>query len=221
MIGNQQILTSDFIHLHLHTSYSLLEGAITTKSLLDLCIENNMPAVAITDTGNMFAALEVSELLSDAGIQPIIGCQFDLLYDQQNQNLKPRPIVLLAKNKIGYKNLMKLSTIGYLEYDESDPYIKFNDLELYGDGLICLSGGPTGPLGQLLLQDKSESAAKLTDQFIKIFDDRFYLELQRHPIQGERRTADERITEPKFLELAQKKNIPIVATNDIYFSNPS
>ncbi len=220
MIGNQQILTSDFVHLHLHTSYSLLEGAITTKSLLDLCKENNMPAVAITDTSNMFAALEVSELLSDAGIQPIIGCQLDLLYDEQNQNLKPRPIVLLAKNKIGYKNLMKLSTIGYLEYDESDPYIKFNDLELYGDGLICLSGGPTGPLGQLLLQDKSESAAKLTDQFIKIFDGRFYLELQRHPIQGELRTADERITEPKFLELAQKKNIPIVATNDIYFSNP-
>jgi DNA polymerase III, alpha subunit len=98
-----------------------LEGAITTKKLLKLCNENNMPAVAITDTSNMFGALEISELLSKDGIQPVIGCQLEFLYDPKNKNLTPRPIVLLAKNEIGYQNLMKLSTIAYLKHDDNNP----------------------------------------------------------------------------------------------------
>ena len=168
----------------------LIRQLLTTKKLLKLCNENNMPAVAITDTSNMFGALEISELLSKDGIQPVIGCQLDFLYDPQNlydplnKKLVPRPIVLLAKNKAGYQNLMKLSSIGYLEYDHSDPYIKFGDLEVYGDGLICLSGGTVGPLGHELLYSNSKSVELLTDRFLKIFGDRFYLELSRHPSQG-------------------------------------
>ena len=89
MIINNDVLISDFIHLHLHTCYSLLEGAITIQGLNSLCKKNDMPAVAVTDTGNMFAALEASEILSADGIQPIIGCQLDLMYDQSDGNLNP------------------------------------------------------------------------------------------------------------------------------------
>ena len=219
MIIKNDVLISDFIHLHLHTCYSLLEGAITIQSLNSLCKKNCMPAVAVTDTGNMFAALEASEILSADGIQPIIGCQLDLMYDQSDGNLKPRPIVLLAKNKVGYQNLMKLSTIGYLEREQTDPFINFEELETHGNGLICLSGGSAGPLGQTILRSKSSLFDELVDKFLKIFGDCFYIEIQRHPSQKGTLSDDERITEPKFLNLASEKNIPIVATNDVYFSD--
>ena len=157
-----------FVHLHLHSTYSLLEGAITIKKLQELCSENNMPAVAITDTGNMFAALESSEVLANSGIQPILGCQIKLKYNLENEKLLPSPIVLLAKNEAGYQNLMKLSTISYLEHDPNDPYIDLKDLESYGEGLICLSGGVDGPFGQLLLQSSNISIGPLTDKFLDI-----------------------------------------------------
>ena len=214
---NKPTTSSNFVHLHLHSSYSLLEGAITIKKLQQLCSDHNMPAVAITDTGNMFAALEFSELLANSGVQPIVGCQINLQYNFENDNLLPSPIVLLAKNEVGYQNLMKLSTISYLERDQSDPYINLTDLESYSNGLICLSGGVDGPLGQVLLQSASVSMETLADKLVTIFGDRFYLEIQRHPIQTSFRTLNEGKTEPKFLELALKKKIPIVATNDVYF----
>ena len=208
----------NFVHLHLHSSYSLLEGAITIKKLQQLCSDNNMPAVALTDTGNMFAALEFSELLASSGVQPIIGCQINLRYNLENEVFLPSPIVLLAKNEAGYQNLMKLTTVSYLERDQSDPYIDLTDLDLYNEGLICLSCGADGPLGQALLRSSSISIDDLTNKFLSIFGDRFYLEIQRHPTQTGLRTLNEVKTEPKFLELALKKNIPIVATNDVYFS---
>ena len=219
-MNSQSSAPNNFVHLHLHSAYSLLEGAITIKKLQELCSENNMPAVAITDTGNMFAALEFSEVLANSGIQPILGCQINLKYNLENENLLPSPIVLLAKNEAGYKNLMKLSTISYLEHDPNDPYIDLKDLESYGEGLICLSGGVDGPFGQLLLQSSNISIEPLTDKFLDIFGNRFYLEIQRHPSQTDFRTLDEGKTEPKFLEMALKKNIPIVATNDVYFPKP-
>ena len=168
-MSKESVSSSDFVHLHMHSSYSLLEGAITIKKLQQLCSDHSMPAVAITDTGNMFAALEFSELLSHAGIQPIIGCQIKFKYGAENDNLEPSPIVLLAKNENGYQNLMKLSTISYLECDQNDPHIDLNDLESYGDGLICLSGGVDGPLGQVILHSSSVSIDALTDSFLKIF----------------------------------------------------
>ena len=218
-MDSQKELNGDFIHLHVHSSYSLLEGAITTKKLKELCSQNNMPAIAITDTGNMFAALEISELLAGDGIQPIIGCQLNLKYEPDNSSIELRPIVLLAKNNLGYQNLMKLSTISYLEHDNSDPHIEFSDLELYGAGLICLSGGVDGPIGQTILKSRIAGLEILVNKFIKIFGDRFYIELQRHPSQGQIRTQEQGMTEPKFLELALQRNIPIVATNDVYFSD--
>ena len=219
-MSTESPILSDFVHLHLHSSYSLLEGAVTIKKIQQLCSDYNMPAVAITDTGNMFAALEFSELLSGSGIQPIIGCQINCKFNVENENLLPSPIVLLAKDELGYQNLMKLSTISYLEHDVTHPYIDLNDLESYNEGLICLSGGVDGPLGQIILQSNRESIEKITDKFLKIFDNRFYIEIQRHPIEGDVRTLDEGKTEPKFLELALKKDIPLVATNDVYFPKP-
>ena len=219
-MSNESVPSSNFVHLHLHSSYSLLEGAIPIKKLQQLCSQNRMPAVAITDTGNMFAALEFSEVLANSGIQPIIGCQINLKHNLENDNFLPSPIVLLAKNEVGYQNLMKLSSISYLERSQNDPYIDLTDLELYNDGLICLSGGVEGPLGQILLQSSKVSIENLTDNFLRIFNDRFYLEIQRHPVQADYRTVNEGKTEPKFLDLALKKNIPIVATNDVYFPQP-
>ncbi len=211
------IINSQFIHLHLHSSYSLLEGAITPEKLLDLCKKNKMPAVAVTDTGNMFAALEASELLSAAGIQPIIGCQIALKYNIENDKIETAPMVFLAKNEIGYKNLMKLSTINFVEHVNDDPHVTFSNLQEYNSGLICLSGGVDGPLGAKILQGELEAAELMTVNLLKIFGDRLYIEIQRHPDMLAHGTEQEIKTEPVFLDIAYKNEIPIVATNNTFF----
>ena len=215
---NESSEPSDFIHLHLHSSYSLLEGAIPPQKLQQLCSDCNMPAVAITDTGNMFAALEFSEIISKSGIQPIIGCQLNLKYDFVDNKTTPKPIVLLAKDDTGYKNLIKLSSLNYLDHVEVEPHIDMINLETYSEGLICLSGAVDGPLGQTILNCPSGKDKVLIDQFLKIFGDRFYIEIQRHPTHQGNGTLDELKTEPRFLELAFSNDIPIVATNDVYFA---
>ena len=138
-----------FIHLRTHTEYSLLEGAIRLKKLAGLCADAGMPAVAVTDTNNMFAALEFSEYASGAGVQPIIGCQIDLDYDPASPGENPRPpapIVLLAQSEQGYENLMKLNSCLYLDAGGQLPKVTLAELAQYCDGLICLTGGADGPV---------------------------------------------------------------------------
>ncbi|UWP98993.1 DNA polymerase III subunit alpha [Aliiroseovarius crassostreae] len=209
-----------FIHLRTHTQYSLLEGAVPVKKLPGLCADMGMPAVAVTDTNNMFAALEFSETAAGAGIQPIIGCQVDVCYDPPAPGEKPRapaPVVLLAQNEGGYENLMKLNSCLYVDKHEDLPQVQLNELEAHCEGLICLTGGAEGPVGQFLQMGNRDKAEVLMTRLHRAFGDRLYVELQRHPGEGGQPTAGERATERGFVEMAYAMGIPLVATNDVFF----
>ncbi|WP_159804324.1 DNA polymerase III subunit alpha [Litoreibacter roseus] len=211
--------TPRFIHLRLHTEYSLLEGAVRVKALPGMCVDTKMPAVAITDTNNMFAALEFSEYASGAGVQPIIGCQVDLAYETAAPGEKtkpPAPVVLLAQNEAGYENLMRLNSCAYLDKGGDTVQVTMAELVQYSDGLICLSGGPDGPIGRLLRAGQMQKAEALLRQFADIYPNRLYVELQRHP--GEDGLPDaEKQSERGHIELAYALELPLVATNDVYF----
>ncbi len=205
-----------FIHLHVHSAYSLAEGAISLKDLAELCKAHGQPAVAVTDTGNLFGALEFSLAASKAGIQPIIGSQIWIAAEAKDARKKPEPdqLVLLVKNDQGYKNLMKLSSKAWLEKGENDkPETSWADLEELGEGLICLTGGVKGPVGRLLLEEQADAAGAALDNLHKIFGDRLYIELQRHGLEAEAKIED------ALLDLAYDRKIPLVATNDCYFAD--
>ena len=180
-----------------------------------------MPAVAVTDSNNLFGALEFSENASGAGIQPIIGCQLDLAYAGAarpgDRMPKPRPVVLLAQNEAGYQNLMKLSSHAYLEAGAELPHVTLPDLAAHSDGLICLSGGALGPVGQLIRDGQMDQAGALTGQLATMFPQRLYIELHRHGSDGTKHTAEEAATERAFVEMAYAMSLPLVATNDVYF----
>ena len=209
-----------FIHLRTHTQYSLLEGAVPVKKLPGLCADMGMPAVAVTDTNNMFAALEFSETAAGAGIQPIIGCQVDVCFEPPAPGEKPRapaPVVLLAQNEGGYENLMKLNSCLYVDKHDDLPQVQLDELEAHCEGLICLTGGAEGPVGQLLQLGNRDKAEALMTRLHRAFGDRLYVELQRHPGEGGQPTAGERATERGFVEMAYAMGIPLVATNDVFF----
>ncbi len=162
-------MTENFIHLHTHSAYSLAEGAIKVKDLVDLCIKENMPAVAVTDTNNLFGAMEFAIEASKAGIQPILGCQVSI-------NKDGNQLVLLVQNRVGYKNLCKIISNAYMQEDNNNEIISsFDIIEKHNDGLICLSGAMRGTIAQAMLHgqnDKSEEALTLLKN---IFADRFYI----------------------------------------------
>ncbi|MDO6727509.1 DNA polymerase III subunit alpha [Cognatishimia sp. 1_MG-2023] len=210
-----------FIHLRVHTEYSLLEGAIRTKKLPGMCTDMDMPAVAITDTNNMFAALEFSVTAEGAGIQPIVGCQVDVQMPHDDpsgrtQAPPPAPIVLLSQREEGYENLMKLNSCLYIDKGGQLPQVRLEELEKYSSGLICLTGGPDGPMGRMLRDGQRPAAETMMRRFKEIYDDRLYVELQRHPGEDGKPEA-ERLSERGFIEMAYAMDIPLVATNDVYF----
>ena len=208
-----------FIHLRLHTEYSLLEGAVRLKKLPGLCEKIGMPAVAVTDSNNMFSALEFSVSALGAGVQPIVGCQVDLAYvDTQpgEKAVPPAPVVLLAQTRRGYECLMKLNSCLYLR--EADwPHVRLDELAEHSEGLICLSGGPDGPIGRLLRQGAHAKAQALMARLAGIFDTRLYVELQRHPTETGQLPEAEQATERPTIEMAYAMDLPLVATNDVYF----
>ena len=209
-----------FIHLRTHTEYSLLEGAVPLKKLIKICAEQKMPAVAVTDSNNMFGALEFSTLAADAGLQPIIGCQISLSYDPVQPGEKPRapaPIVLLAQNKAGYMNLMKLNTCLYVGTGGQLPQVSLEQLAAHAEGLICLTGGAEGPVGKLLQTAQMPKARALMARLAAMYPARLYVELQRHPGAGGQLTEGERGSERGFIEMAYEMGLPLVATNDVYF----
>ena len=208
-----------FIHLRVHTEYSLLEGAVRLKKLPGLCAAAGMPAVAVTDTNNMFAALEFSVSASSAGVQPIMGCQISLAYLPAQPGERPRDpagIVLLAQNETGYENLMRLNSCLYLDKAGQLPQVTMEELTEFSAGLICLSGGPDGPVGRLLRAGQRPAAEDLMRRLAAIYPDRLYVELQRHPEGGGLPEA-ERLSERGFVEMAYAMDLPLVATNDVYF----
>ena len=191
------------------------------KKLPQMVADAGMPAVALTDTNNMFAALEFSEGAVGAGVQPIIGCQMDLAYAQadnpRDRAPDPLPIVLLAQNETGYNNLLKLNSCLFLEASDLPTHVNTTQLQTYNEGIICLSGGAEGPIGKLLQDGQIDRAELLLKHLSEIFDNRFYVELHRHGTDGVKHTENESITEPHFLKMAYAHNLPLVATNDVYF----
>ena len=209
-----------FIHLRVHTEHSLLEGAVPVKKLVDLCKTASMPAVAITDTNNMFAALEFSVTAAGAGVQPIIGCQVSVAFDPAGPGEKPRasaPVVLLAQNEAGYLALMKLNSCLYLDKAGALPEVTLEELARHSDGIICLTGGADGPVGRFLQAGQKAKAEGLLAKLAAIYPARLYLELQRHPGPGDRLPETEALCEQGFVEMAYAMALPLVATNDVYF----
>ncbi len=214
-----------FIHLRVHSAFSLSEGALQIKKLARLCKDAKMPALAITDTNNLFGALEFSDVLSDKGIQPIIGLSIkvDLSQPDQTANKFQQPtglkrfasVALLAQNEQGYLNLMKLSSTAFLDVaDNAEAHVNLAKLESCSEGLICLSGGPGGPINEALVLGQRPAAENLTLRLKALFGDRFYIELQRHEM------SVEKAAEAGLIELAYAHDIPLVATNQCYFATP-
>jgi DNA polymerase III subunit alpha len=209
-----------FIHLRVHTEYSLLEGAMRVKKLPGLVAKAGMPAVAVTDTNNMFCALEFSETAAKAGVQPILGCQIDVdhMPVRPGENPNPyAPVVLLVQDEAGYRNLLKLNSCLYLRGDGTLPHVTLEELEAHGEGLICLTGGPEGPVGRALQAGSEARARAMLERLSAIYPGRLYVELQRHPGEG---GEAERQTERGHVELAYALGLPLVATNDVYFPDP-
>ena len=196
-----------FIHLHLHSAYSLAEGAIKIPDLMKNLDHLGHAAVAVTDTNNMFGALEFSLEAQKSGIQPIIGCQIRLGHEGHE-------LVLLVQNEQGYKNLSRLVSDAYMETEDAHkPFVSWKELEEFHSGLICLTGGLNGPVSQYLLHNQAKDADKALLKLKKIYGNRLYMEIQRHGWREEAQIED------ALVDLAYKHDIPLVATNDCYFIN--
>ncbi len=211
-----------FVHLSLHTAYSVLEGANGIKGLPTMCAERGMPALAITDTDNMFGALEFSETMAKAGVQPIVGCQLSLAYapaaSLHDKAPPPARLTLLAQDEAGYMNLMALVSAAYLETGAGEPVqVTREALAARTAGLICLTGGPDGPAGRLIRAKHVPEARAHLDWLRGLFPDRLYVELQRHGAGENRHLPAERETEPVLLDWAYERGLPVVATNDVFF----
>ena len=196
-----------FNHLKIHTQYSICEGAIKIDKLKDFCKENKIQCLGLSDTSNLCGALEFAENISKVGTQPIIGTQINFKYEDTT-GLLP----LIALNEKGYKRIINLSSKSYLENDNlSDPHLDIKELLIETEGVIILSGTIHGLFGKLFEKGRFEEISKLYQAISKKFNDRFYLEIQRHGDQNE-------IAFEKFnLQQSSKLNIPIIATNEVYY----
>ena len=200
-----------FIHLRVHSAYSLSFGALQIDKIIDLAKNDNQPAICITDNNNMFGALEFSEKASSNGIQPIIGCQLDIIDEYSSGE-----VVLIAKDERGYLNLINLVSNAHLNSNElKGPVVKINELKQRNHGLIVLSGGPENGFISQELNSSNKNIIKSRLDFFKInFDGNFYIELQRH------NKNYQKISEKHLIELAYKHELPLVATNDVCFLEP-
>jgi DNA polymerase III subunit alpha len=210
----------NFVHLHVHSSYSLLEGALPIARLVELAKGDKQAALALTDTDNMFGALEFSEKLAGEGIQPIVGCALAIDFGDADHgvrhvaNVQERQrIVLLAARAEGYRNLMRLNSRAFLETPANEPpRLKFEWLQGSIDGIIAFTGGPGGPLDGPIAAGQSALARARLEALLNLFGDSLYIELQRHGV------SRERATEPVLIDFAYTKGLPLVATNEPYFA---
>src|SRR5882672_365202 len=209
-----------FVHLHVHSAYSLLKGSIKIQKLADLAKADRQPALALTDTENMFGALEFSDKMAGYGIQPIVGCELAIDFGDHHPNehnalaTAPARIVLLAARERGYRSLMRLNSRAFQETPiHQSPHIKLEWLEGYSEDVIALTGDPDGPISLALHGDHTALAKARCDRLANLFGDRLYVELQRHGVDRERRT------ESALIDLAYAKGLPLVATNEPYFAS--
>ena len=204
-----------FTHLHLHTHYSLLDGLTRPSKLMARIKELGMDSVAITDHGNMYGAIEFYKAAKGEGIKPIIGCEVYIVNDMGLKTLKDNEIhhlILLAMNNTGYGNLMKLVSEANLNGFYYKPRIDMNLLAKYNEGLICLSGCLGGQVSQFILKDDLVKAKSIASEYKKMFGDRYYIEVQRHP-----QNAEQNKVTPLLIRLAKKLEIQMVATCDSHY----
>ncbi|MDP2912448.1 MAG: DNA polymerase III subunit alpha [Candidatus Omnitrophota bacterium] len=209
---------SDFVHLHLHTQYSLLDGACLLEPLIKKIKEYRMPACAITDHGNMFGAIEFYDLAMKNGIKPIIGSEVyiapDSRFEKSSHGIREASfhLILLAKNEAGYRNLMKLISIGFLEGFYYRPRIDRDVLAKYKDGLICASSCLKGEIPHLINTNQADQAKKMIDEYKSIFGkENFYLEIQDNLIPEQEKVNEE------LIKISKDMNIGLVATNDVHY----
>src|ERR1700684_1660417 len=207
-----------FVHLHVHSSYSLLEGALTIARLAELAKKDRQPALALTDTDNMFGALEFSEKIASVGIQPIVGCALGVDFGDQDKRAPaggrdfPK-LVLWAVRERGYRSLMRLCSRAYLETAPTEKaHLKLDWLTDDTEALIALTGGPGGPLDIAIATGQTALAQSRCQDLQRLFGDRLYVELQRHGM------PNERMAEPGLIELAYSLGIPLVAANEPFFA---
>lgn len=208
-----------FVHLRVRSAYSLLEGAIKAGKIGKMAADAGMPAVAVADRANLFGALEFSQATKDSGVQPIVACALPVfgIGGQLNARWAKMPtVVLLAQNEAGWLNLCALSSSAYLDSGEMpEPGVDWRQVVERSEGLLLLSGGPDGPVDPLLAQGKKAEAIEALEAMKAAFGDRFYVELQRHGLDDERRA------EPGLVEWAYANDVPLVATNDVYYAKAS
>jgi DNA polymerase-3 subunit alpha len=211
-----------FVHLHVHSSYSLREGAIPVGKLAKLASADAMPALATSDTNNLFGALEFSEKLAKEGVQPIAGLQITVDFQESatarrsETHAAHASIVLLAMDSAGYANLIHIASRAWLDPQAGEsPHIGIAELEGKTEGLIALTGGPNGPLDRAFLHNRAELAFSRAASLEWLFRDRIYVEIQRHGLDCER------AVEPRLLDLAYRRSLPLVATNEVFFVSAS
>jgi DNA polymerase-3 subunit alpha len=213
---------ADFVHLRVHSAYSLSEGAIKIKQLIELCRRNNMPAVAVTDSGNLFGAFQFAQAAADAGIQPVIGCQLGVRRENgegpNRPGLRPPPdqLVVLVQNETGYLNLLRLVSKSFLDGEPGEaPQLAISALAGMTEGLLAFTGGPNGRVGRLLAEGQDDGAAAALAELEALFPGRLYVELMRHGL------AAERLIEGRLVDLAYARDLPLIATNDVFFADES
>jgi DNA polymerase III subunit alpha len=212
-----------FVHLRTHSAFSLAEGAIKIPELVKLCVENRMPAVALTDTRNLFGALEFSVACAEKGVQPIVGCQMSVRREDIETRVgsgarlpEPDQLVLLCQTEQGYQNLIKLVSQSFLETPAGEtPQVSMDDVAAHADGLIALTGGVSGAVGRHLSDGQRAKAEAVLERLTKMFPGHLYVEIQRHGLNSEDRI------EPSLIDLAFAHDIPLVATNEPAFADAS
>ena len=204
-----------FVHLHNHTQYSLLDGACRVDRMVKLAKEYGMPAVAITDHGNLYGAIDFYLTAKNEGIKPIIGIEAYIIngeLDDEHSKYDPRyHLILIAKDYTGYKNLIKLSSISFIDGFYYKPRISKSILKQYNEGLICLSGCIKGEIASLIAQHKMAEARETIEWYQSVFGDRYFIEIQNHGLDEEKSVM------PTLISLAKEMHQPMVLTNDCHY----
>ena len=204
-----------YVPLHIHTEYSLLDGAIKIKQLCDIAQANDMPAVAITDHGVMYGAIELYLECKDRGLKPLIGCEMyvyngDIKEKIQGQN-ELFHLVLIAKDKTGYQNLVKLVSVAHVDGFYYKPRINFDYIKQYSEGLICLSACIQGEVARNIIKGKSEEALEVAKKYKEVFGDDYYIEIQDHGLQ------EQKMSNPELIKIAKELGVGLVITNDSHY----
>ncbi len=204
-----------FVHLHSHTSYSLLDGLARIDDLLHAAVQHGMPALALTDHGTMFGAIEFFSRAKEIGVKPIIGCEVYVAGEPLETRAGPQSknyhLVLLAENEVGYRNLIQLTTQAHLRGFYRKPRVDHALLERHSEGLICLSACASSEVARLILDGNLSGAEERADWYRQVFPDRYYLELQYHELEFQK-TINQGI-----VHLHQRLGLPLVATNDVHY----